>query len=246
MKLLALSDLHLEFEDFEPPATDTDVVTLAGDTHNGLDGIRWAIRSFSPTPVLYVMGNHEFYGETYQKVMERARTLAKGTNVRVLENETAVINGVTFFGCTLWTDFRMHNTPELDTHVCREKMTDFRRIRTLPHYSKLTPADTIRMHSDSKKALTSAQAKGTLDVVITHHAPSLRSVAEEHKDDPVSAAYASDLDYLVQSSNARFWIHGHIHESRDYVIGQTRVICNPRGYPDEPNHDFQGDLVLSV
>lgn len=83
--------------------------------------------------------------------------------------------------------------------------------------------------------------------MVTHHAPSLRSVPTEWRDDLMSAAYASNLDWLVEESGAALWVHGHIHSSADYMIGRTRVVCNPRGYwPDQPNPAFRPDLVVEV
>jgi Icc-related predicted phosphoesterase len=83
-------------------------------------------------------------------------------------------------------------------------------------------------------------------VVVTHHAPSQRSIPANYRDDILSAAYASQLDQFVEDSLATVWIHGHIHEQQDYIIGRTRVLCNPRGYPDEPNENFRPDFIIEV
>ena len=246
MKLHILCDLHLEFEPFEPPDVGADVVILAGDTHIGDRGVSWAASAFGDTPVLYVMGNHEYYGKIYPKLLDRVRKAAEGTNVRVLEDEVAEIDGVRFFGSTLWTDFRLFGDPVLAGHACSEKVTDFKRIRMLPRYSKLRTADAAAIHARSKKALREASEEKQVDVVITHHAPSTKSLSEEFKDDLVSAAFVSDLDYLIERTGARLWIHGHTHAPFDYRIGETRVICNPRGYPDEPGTGFQADMIVEV
>ena len=83
-------------------------------------------------------------------------------------------------------------------------------------------------------------------MVITHHAPSIGSVPRDFHRNPVSAAYASNLDELVEQSGAALWVHGHLHSQSDYRIGNTRVVCNPRGYPDERNPAFVPDLVIEI
>lgn len=88
--------------------------------------------------------------------------------------------------------------------------------------------------------------QGEKFIIVTHHAPSLRSIPKSYRTDSLSAAYASHLDSFVESSGAKLWIHGHIHTQQDYMIGNTRVICNPRGYPNEPNEDFIQDLVVDI
>ena len=87
MRLRIFSDLHLEFGDFAPPKVDCDLVVLAGDTHPKLVGVRWAMETFPETPVLYLMGNHEYYRERIPRLIEKAKALAEGSNVHVLENE---------------------------------------------------------------------------------------------------------------------------------------------------------------
>jgi len=87
---------------------------------------------------------------------------------------------------------------------------------------------------------------GNKIVIITHHATSKHSLPEYYQDDTLSAAYASYLDRFVQESYATLWIHGHVHTHQDYMIGNTRIVCNPRGYPDEQNKDFISDLVIEV
>jgi len=246
VKLHVLSDLHLEFAPFELPETDADVVVLAGDTDIGDRGVRWALETIKTKPVIYVMGNHEYYRQVYPKCLEEVRAVARGTNVHVLENESVAIDGVRFFGCTFWSDFRLFGDVELVEYACREKMNDFLAIRTLPKYSKLTPRFALGIHARSRRALAAAVKAGGLDVVVTHHAPSRRSLAQEFKDDLVSAAFVSDLDGVVAASGAKLWVHGHVHSSWDYMVGQTRVLCNPRGYPGEGGTKFSADLVTEV
>jgi hypothetical protein len=122
------------------------------------------------------------------------------------------------------------------------------RSRRRHHGYALGLLDTAGIHYRSRAWLAEQLEKnrGAKIVVVTHHAPSKRSLPPRFDDDLLSAAYASHLDELVEHSDARLWIHGHVHEQQDYMIGTTRVLCNPRGYPDEFNTSFAPDLLATV
>jgi Icc-related predicted phosphoesterase len=248
MKIQILSDLHIEFQPFQIPTTEADVVILAGDIHVAKKGVLWAKEKIQDKPVLYVLGNHEYYGKAYPKLVDDLKELAIGSNITVLENDSIEIDGVRFLGCTLWTDFKLFGDPRVAGFNASEKMNDYRKIRVSPDYRKLRSIDTSVIHNKSRSFLEKVFIANPdiPTVVITHHAPSLRSLSAHRHDDLLSAAYVSDLDEFVANSRAKIWIHGHIHTQQDYWIGKTRVICNPRGYPDKPNPAFQPDLVLSV
>jgi calcineurin-like phosphoesterase family protein len=66
-------------------------------------------------------------------------------------------------------------------------------------------------------------------VVVTHHGPSARSIHPRYLGEPVNAAFVSELDGLVEKAD--LWLHGHVHDSFDYMVGDCRVVANPRGYP---------------
>ena len=127
-------------------------------------------------------------------------------------------------------------------------MTDYTLIRISPQYRKLRSIDTSYIHRNSlkwlKRELKACQSEDI--VIVTHHAPSRLSLPLNFAGDILNAAYASDLDSEVKDSGARIWIHGHIHKQSDYKIGNTRVICNPRGYPDKPNQCFNPSLVIEI
>ena len=248
MRLRILSDLHVEFEDFEPPPADADVVLLAGDIHVRHHGVDWARDRFPGVPVVYVPGNHEYYGGALPAHLETMKRQAAGSNVRVLENEALRVGGVTFLGCTLWTDFALHGNAVLHGFAARRLVTDYRAIRASPAYHRLRPKDTVALHRQSADwlAATARRCGSENTVVITHHAPSMRSLPDDFRGNPVSAAYASNLDQLVEACGARLWIHGHLHRQSDYRLGGTRVVCNPRGYPNQPNTGFVPDLVIDV
>lgn len=246
MRLYILSDLHQEFAPFSRPPNGCDVVILAGDTNLRLTGIRWAMDSFPDLPVLYVFGNHEFYGEKWPRLIEKGRALAAGSNVRILENDACEINGWRFFGATLWSDFQAVGDLARSSADAAQSMTDFKRIRHWPTLKRFSPTHAGQAHAKSVAHLENFLKSGnrSRSVVITHHAPSLRSLPEKLLTDPVSGAYASDLEPLINQCGPALWIHGHIHCQRDYKIGQTRVLANPRGYPGEEG--FRDDLVFEL
>lgn len=247
MKLHILSDIHNEFDAFEAPSTDADNVVLAGDIHVGRRGLDWVLQQVPDKPIIYVLGNHEYYGEAIPKHTQKLRGLAAGTNLHILKQDDLTLDGVTFLGCTLWTDFALFGAPRVAGYEATQRMTDYKKIRVSPDYSRLRSIDTTVIHQSSRNWLQSQLQQRSNDVVvITHHAPSSRSLPESRRDDLTSAAYASHLDELVEQSNAKLWIHGHLHNSSDYRIGKTRVLCNPRGYPDERNDRFIPDLIVPV
>jgi predicted phosphodiesterase len=248
MRLHVLSDLHIEFGAFEPPHPDVDAVVLAGDIHLGVKGVEWAREHFE-APAIYIAGNHEYYKQHLQKNLEAMRAAAKETNVRFLENDAVEVGGVTFLGCTLWTDFNAFGDPTAARQRARDDITDYRVIRTGEDYRTLRPYDTERMNAESVAWLKKEfeRRRGERIVVVTHHSPSLKSVPDRFRHDPLSASFSSDFDWLVELSAAPLWIHGHTHDSFDYRIGRTRLIANPRGYVGvEPNPRFNPALVVEV
>lgn len=248
MRLLVLSDLHTEFAPFAPPFVDVDAVVLAGDICAGRRGAEWIRRALPPVPVVYVLGNHEFYGQTMPNLIEHVRAKAAGSNIRLLENERLDLGDVVFLGATLWTDFMLLGASEAGRAEAESQMTDYRRIRILPHYRRLRAHDTARIHAESLRWLRDqfANQRGRRVVVVTHHAPSALSLPAEQRSEATSVAYASELDSFVAASGAALWIHGHVHVPCDYVIGQTRVLANPRGYPDEAHPGFRPALIVEV
>jgi Icc-related predicted phosphoesterase len=231
MKIAIASDLHLEFADIDFHNPGVDVLVLAGDIctlrHMDTDGkLGDRFRAFFKrctdrfSHVLYVLGNHESYNSRVDKSEARAKDIR---GVTFLQNRTVEINGFKFWGATLWTDF---NDNPLSKEAARSSMNDYRVIRTKGGEMRLTPQDTVSWHRDSIHLLGEAMP----DVVITHHSPSYRSVPDHFKGDVLNPAYASHLDHLVERLSPRLWVHGHIHSSNDYRIGQTRIVSNPRGY----------------
>ncbi|MGV1098728.1 metallophosphoesterase [Thiovibrio sp. JS02] len=248
MKLHILADLHNEFGRFVPPEADADLVILAGDTDLGTKGIEWAKEAFAGKPVLLVPGNHEYYGSVFQSLQQKMQEAAAGSNVHLLGCDKYEQDGIVFLGATLWTDFKLLGDQRIAMLTAKDGMNDFKKIRMLPSYRPLSPAATVSWHTRAmgwlKKELQAATGKKI--VVITHHLPSLKSVPERYRTDPISAAFASNLDEFVATSGAVLWVHGHTHEPCDYVLGETRVLCNPRGYDGRETTGYAPALVVEV
>ena len=251
MKLHILSDLHLEFSSFEPIATDSNVVVLAGDIGKKYSGILWAREKFPTKKIIYVPGNHEFYGTHRQDTLAEMRIAATQCGVHLLDNDEVIIDGVRFLGATLWTDFLLfgeHKKSEamMDGQNC---LNDFRLIREETRNYSFTPAVSIKLHEQSLTWLTE-KLDTPFDgktVVVTHHLPSMLSVVERFKDSSLSACFASNLDHLFGKMD--MWIHGHTHDNLDYISNGTRVICNPRGYVTyrgSENFYFDPKLVVEI
>ena len=253
MKLHVLSDLHLSVSGLEPPRTDADVVILAGDVARPAEAIAWSSRFAQP--VLYVIGNHEFYGGSLSGTAQELQRLSRGTNVRVLDCSEIGIGGVRFLGATLWTDFMLFGAGERRDWAIAQAcafVRDFSRIRLDERSDILfSPADAATLfgcHVSWLKARLAVPFPGPT-VVITHHAPSPRSIHPRFADLPLNACFVSDVERLLDGQRVALWIHGHTHDSFDYVVNGTRVVCNPRGYAKNginENPAFDPELIIDL
>jgi hypothetical protein len=248
MRLRVLSDLHLEFGMADVPAADADVVVLAGDIHLGREGRRWARRHFPETPVVYVLGNHEYYRHSLPGLTELLQRECDGSHIHLLENARVDIEGFTFLGCTLWTDFQLGADPEGAMRRAESEMNDYSMIRLGATRLPLRASDTLGLHTASVSWLRSqlAACNPARTIVVTHHSPSPHSEAPYHTTSPLKAAFASNLDPLIGESRVRLWVHGHTHFNVDYNLGSTRVLTNQRGYPDQPCGGFDPRLVIEI
>lgn len=201
--------------------------------------------SFEFPHVVYVAGNHEFYHGKWKGSLDDLRfQCGQLPNVYFLENDMKTIGDITFIGCTLWTD--CNNGDPLTLHALTDMMNDFRIIRndTLG-YTKLRPAHTLSRHVQSKSYIKNI-VQGMHDekfVVVGHHAPTKLSTHERYKHkvhELMNGGYSSDLsEFIMDHPQIKLWTHGHTHDPFDYVVGETRVVCNPRGYA---GHDEQADV----
>jgi hypothetical protein len=193
--------------------------------------------------VIYVMGNHEHYNNSYDDTPDRLRRELPD-NVHFLEQEGVQIDDVWFFGATFWTDMNRGNPTSMQ--VIKQSMSDFRVIK-FGHGIKMdslygdsyytnsfTPAYAASVFKDTvnKLRVFLDEHKDDKVVVVSHHAPSSMSIDPMYKDDHhMNGAYYSDLSELIlDNPQIKTWVHGHMHNQSDYMIGDTRVLTNPRGY----------------
>ena len=253
MKLNILSDLHLSLGALAIPQNAADVVVLAGDIARPRGAVAWAA-GFTK-PVLYVPGNHEFYGGSIAGTVAELKRLCAGTGIRVLDNDEVIIAGVRFLGTTLWTDFMLFGEGEKRAAAMTKAqrfMRDFTHIRIGEAAQELfTPdasAELFKIHAGwLKRKLAESHAGPT--VVITHHAPSRKSIHPRFADSLLNACFVSDAEHLLESSGARLWIHGHTHDSFDYQVNGTRLVCNPRGYARDgvnENPLFDANFMVEI
>lgn len=248
MRLHIFSDLHLEFGPWEPERPAADVIIAAGDVHTGCYGLEWLASHFPKQPVIYVLGNHEYYRHALPELTHQIQRAAAGTNIHVLENSAVEIGGTAFLACTLWTSFMVGPDPEAAMRTAEAGMNDFRIIRHSTERRALRARDTAQIHQASvlwlKHELTQHDPART--VIVTHHAPSHQSEAPYHANSPLNPAFTSDLDALIEASGVPLWIHGHTHFNVDYKIGATRVVSNQRGYPGAGCQGFDGGKVIEL
>lgn len=264
MKIQLISDLHLEFgKSVNIPKTDADVLILAGDIclaktfksgernesniayYRFFDSIHDKFKN-----IIYIAGNHEHYKSTFQKTTKLLKKgLAEYKNVHVLDNEDIVIDGVKFIGSTLWAN--VNTESPLVCNKLRFAMNDFNLIKykEKENYRKLNIYDMAREHKVSSLYLENAIIPASLKkqdcVVITHHAPSFKSIHEKYNSEhDLNTLYATDMEYIM-SENVKLWCHGHTHTAFDYKIKDTRIVCNPHGYPGE-NKEVNFNMVMEI
>lgn len=191
--------------------------------------------SFQFPHVIYVAGNHEFYhGKFFQSLEDLRTECAKYENVYFLERDAKIIDGVTFIGATLWTDCNKGDPFTL--HALADMMNDFRIIRhDYAGFRKLKPADIAERHHktlDYFRTVLDQNPPEQKFVVVGHHTPSHLSCHPQYAHDYImNGGYHSDLsEFILDHPNIALWTHGHTHHPFDYVIGSTRIVCNPRGY----------------
>ncbi len=274
MRLWVLSDLHVELtRGWDLPAGDArpqfDVLVIAGDLIPRMErGVTWLLERVPDRPVLYVGGNHEFYGTDIDRTVEKARATAAGTNVHLLQHDCIRIGDVTFAGATTWTDFDLFGDPHRAMGVAAERMNDFRKIRIGRHAKRFRPSYALARHLQARSFFELEMRKprsGKL-VVISHHAPHAGAALAPSDplgpDEILSAAYRSDLTALMRPAAndgrgalkpADLWIYGHTHESEDTMIGATRVVSNAKGYGPWPpqqhawdNRNFDPNLIIEI
>lgn len=250
VRIWVASDLHVNAYPWSPRLPPHDLLVIAGDVS---DGPRKAaeelvrLHGLTGKPILFVPGNHDFMGGSLRT--GEFNHLPK--KVAVLEaGQSVVLDGVRFIGATLWTDFGLTDTEFASQKWAIGAMPEYCEVRHSEFDRFIWPIDVAGEHDRDRKALDQALRtphEGTT-VVLTHHAPSIRSLPKDAQQDISGAAFASDLEALIQLYQPDLWIHGHIHEPADYRIGHTRILSNPRGYPNDlgSTTPWREQLVVDV
>lgn len=231
VRIGVLSDLYIDKLGSPPiPEVLPDVLVLAGNIGCGVKGIEWAARTYA-CPIVYVLGNYSYRGHSLDDFGDELRDSTWGSNLHLLQNDTLFFRGVRFIGTTLWTDFALLGDTVSGIVAAGGLCEDYKFIRNREG-KPITAADTIAEHRQAVEYLWRTAAAPYDDghtVVVTHHAPSLRSVATGFRDDSLTACFASNLDDLVFDSDAMLWVHAGAYGPVDYMLGDTRVVANPRG-----------------
>jgi len=257
MKVRIESDLHLEWYDKEPFCLDSSedeqntILILAGDICI-LSKIKKFEYFFNDVTtrfkhVLYVFGNHEFYKGSVKLVNDYISQLSY-PNLTVLNRSYIDIENYRFLGSTMWSDY--NNYDELTAFIVRKRMNDFHCIRTgsygVPYMRKFDPKDAFVEFNKTIEFFKKSYSTEHTNIVITHHAPSFKSIAEKFKNSSINHGYCSDLSEHILQYNPKLWIHGHIHESVSYEIGNTQIESNPKGYPGELKDTSYFTKVLEI
>lgn len=248
MKLRILSDIHLEFRHYTLPPLPTDkdsILVLAGDISLGAKASGFIVEQASRFKhIIYVLGNHEFYDNHVPSV--RAFWANHNLdNLTVLDDSVKIIDGIRFVGGTLWTDLDKLNWSTIQD--AKMHMPDFNCV-TYKNGKTFTPQDSATLHNITKNFIIN-QLKDGYDgktVVVTHHMPHRDCVHSRFTNDSLNGAFKSDLDELFNEELA-LWIHGHTHDTVDIMVNDTRIVCNPLGYPSEqPYNSCNEELVIEL
>jgi Icc-related predicted phosphoesterase len=252
MRLQIFSDLHADVAQPRPitVAPDIAAVIVAGDVCQGAENGFARLRQIVPMqlPIVMVMGNHEYYGRHFASDLAAARQAAPLYGVHLLENNVITLGGVRFIGCSLWTDYALFGDVARAMQAAAHGLNDHRRITWGKQpWRRFRPQEACRLHQQSREFIetTLAAPFDGATVVVTHHAPHPGSIHSRYKSDLLTAAYVSDLTEVMEAGRPDLWVHGHVHSSFDYYVGETRIVCNPHGYGLE-NPDFDPALVAEV
>lgn len=245
IKIRVLSDLHMDHHRFNYVPLDEDVVVLAGDIDRGFQGVAWALDSIpETTPVIYVPGNHEYDHAEHYDVEQRMREHVSGTNVHLLLNESIIIQDTLFVGGTMWSDFNLFGIGErwFVCQAAKNGVSDFfcQRIwdDAKQHERGWSVEDAVSEFEKFEKLLMQELTTKrehcpdvSARVVVSHFVPHWNSVAQRYRKQAITAYFTSDMSRYMHLCD--LWIHGHTHDPYDYMLGDTRVVCNPRGYVAE-------------
>jgi predicted phosphohydrolase len=229
LRIAVASDLHLEQAELERfEHGDADLIVLAGDIHVSPLAVQNYLETLPPTiPKLVVLGNHE-YDSWDEPALGTAEPLYRVAieavpNAHLLERQHFQLGDVAVLGATLWSDFRRGKETEAARFITQTIVAD--------------PCELIKVHRETvawlKREIPAVHAAKRKAVVMTHMAPSYRSLSAEQQRHPLAGFFASDLERLIRELRPALWIHGHIHTALEYPLGATAIVANPRGNPGE-------------
>ena len=260
-KLHIVSDLHLCHAPCAPLEVLGDILILAGDIVDSQENecyarlenviVNYILRDL---PCILIPGNHEFYGLEYTDALNMMTTKLKKMGITVLYNEVFEYQDMIIFGATLWTNFELYDTQDLSMVFAQRYLADYKNIRFCTEQNEvrmLEPKDTLDLHNQTTTSMRFRLMEITKKkiIIVTHHAPHRKSIHRKFKKNRINAAFISDLSELINEISPSLWIHGHCHQSFDYVVGTTRIIANPRGYAADgksENLDFKVDCVVNT
>ncbi len=275
MKIFLTSDVHTEHAQrhFDPtfdypclrftPPEEADVIVLAGDIGGQTGGLEWAARRFEGKPIIYIAGNHEYYDADID-ILPALRKTAENLDIHFLEQDSVIIDGVSFLGCTLWSDFNRYDPDEIS--LAWANMNDYQYIKAESWWQNpqnrenaialmkpdslfgfdpdmFSPTVAYLLHQKALQWLSQELEKphSGKTIVISHHAPTLQLTNDY--------AYASDLTDFIKkrASQIDVWMHGHIHQPADNELAGVRIVSNPRGYPKfNVSEDFDEARLIEV
>jgi predicted phosphohydrolase len=219
-----------------PYATDSESIRIIlgdiGPFGTALQFLKATANDFYAT--VFVLGNHDFWKQRMDTIHDKYRkaiTDADIPNTYLLENSSVVIDQYKFIGATLWVSY--DGAQPHDKMAIRDKMADFKKIRTGPQYHKIRLQDLSLTHSVSRQYIANelAQSRDFNTVVLTHHCPLFNLMPDDYKQDDCAFAYGSPMEDFITEHKPDIWLHGHLHLPVDKIVGSTRIICNPYGHP---------------
>lgn len=258
MKVAVMSDLHGEFHGSLPKIkSPVDIIILAGDIVVGwsYSKSQHMIKEFCgahpDSTVLWVFGNHEFYGCPDMNILIPAwKEWCKDNtpNLHILDNEVFIAGNIVFHGSTLWTGFNSKGVvyKEIGMIEAQRNISDFYKIG-------VGGEETIKakqmevLHNNSVKFLTDSlvKHKDKTNIVITHFPPLLECKHPHILEGILDCYFNNDLTDMVLDNNIHMWVYGHNHWSDEFAMGNTRLVSNQLGYPKESTA-YQQDVILVV
>ena len=228
---------------------DADVVAFLGDIGNGLQPLEMmkeVMEAKEGRKVIYIIGNHEYYGHELNDMNQKIRDKAKEYGIIILDDATHEIDGITFIGATLWTDYEVDPTMPTTAAmaVAARGINDHRVIRNAKTGTMFSTRDALTLNEYAKQFVFDEIEKAGREncVVLSHHSPTKQGIAPQFEGSPLNGAFNNDWDDLIKEKGPRIWAYGHTHWDIDLMIGDTRVVSRQLGYPGERVQTKQGEF----